>query len=169
MSDKIAQGMKQTKKQIFWEIVRFLLVGGASTIVDYIIFYIFRQWILPVRLIDGRVWDIVSLILATAVGFVAGLMVSWMLSVRFVFQEVSDKKEAHSKKSFMLFALIGFVGLLMTELGVVVLVQVLPMFTLFGVTNFLGMPWKEWLAKLIMTWLVIVWNYLGRKFFIFKS
>ncbi len=169
MIDEITQSVKQTKKQLFWEIIRFLLVGGAATIADYIIFYLFRQWLLPVGVIDTAAWDIFSLICATALGFVVGLLVNWILSVRFVFQAVRDKEKAHSKKSFMLFTIIGVIGLLITELGVVLLVQVLPTFTIFHVTEFLGLPWREWAAKIIMTCIVLVWNYLGRKLFIFKS
>ena len=33
---------KQTKKQLFWEIFRFLLVGGIATLTDYAVFYLFR-------------------------------------------------------------------------------------------------------------------------------
>ena len=32
--------MKQSKKDIFFEIIRFLIVGGIATIVDYIVFYV---------------------------------------------------------------------------------------------------------------------------------
>ena len=38
------QKISQTKKQLFWEIVRFLIVGGTATAVDYLVFYLFRQW-----------------------------------------------------------------------------------------------------------------------------
>lgn len=160
--------VKQTKKDLFWEIFRFLLVGGTATVVDYIVFYLFRQWILPARLIEGAFWDVCSLVIATAFGFAVGLAVNWLLSVSFVFRAVKDKEEASSKKSFLLFTVIGLIGLALTELGVVLLVYLFPEITLFGVTEFL-LPWEEWFAKVIMTCIVLVFNYLGRKIFIFKS
>ena len=160
---------KQTKKQLLAEIFRFLLVGGTATVVDYIVFYLFRSLILPATLIQNAIWDNCSLVIATAFGFGVGLFVNWFLSVRFVFQDVKNKQEARSQKSFFLFSLIGIIGLVITEVGVVLLVNVLPSITLFGLTTFFNLPWSEWFAKGIMTCCVLVWNYLGRKFFIFKS
>ena len=158
----------QTKKQLFWEIFRFLLVGATATLVDYAVFYLFRQWLLLARLMEGGTWNILSLIIATAFGFGAGLLVNWILSVKFVFRAVKNKEESSSTKSFFIFAVIGLIGLGITELGVVLLVHVFPEITLFGTTAFL-LPWKEWLAKIIMTCIVLVFNYVGRKLFVFKS
>ncbi len=159
---------KQTKKQLFWEIFRFLLVGGTATLVDYAVFYLFRQWLLPASLMAGRAWDTTSLVIATAFGFCVGLLVNWLLSVTFVFRAVKNKEEAKSQKSFWIFTVIGLIGLGITELGVVTLVALFPDITLFGTTKFL-LPWEEWLAKVIMTCIVLVFNYIGRKKFIFKS
>ena len=165
MEEKVG---KQTKRQLFLEICRFLIVGVVATLADYAVFYIFRQWLLPARLVEGGVWNVTSLAIATAFGFVAGLLVNWVLSVKFVFQDVKNKEEASSKKSFLIFSVIGVLGLGITELGILLLVSVFPEITLFGVTAFL-LPWKEWLAKGIMTCIVLVFNYLGRKIFVFKS
>ena len=160
--------MRQTKKQLFWEIFRFLLVGGTATVVDYFIYYLFREWILPPELFVSGAWDTCSLILSTALGFCVGLTVNWILSVRFVFLDVTDKEKSSSKKSFAVFALIGLVGLGITEIGMNVLVNVLPTFALFGVESFLGLPWCEWLAKVMMTCIVLVWNYIARKRLVFR-
>ena len=157
----------QTKKELFWEIFRFLLVGGTATVVDYAVFYFFRQWLLPVTLFYGNAWNVISLIIATAFGFCAGLAVNWILSVKFVFRAVKNKEESHSKKGFAIFTVIGLIGLGLTELGMVLLVPIFPTITLFGVKEFL-LPWKEWLAKVIMTCIVLVFNYVGRKIFVFK-
>ncbi len=159
---------KQSVKDLFWEIFRFLLVGGTATLVDYAVFYLFRQWLFPQNLFYWSGWNTVSLIIATAFGFCVGLIVNWILSVKFVFRAVKDKEEASSKKSFWIFALIGVIGLGITELGIVLLVHILPEITLFGVTEFL-LPWDEWLSKILMTCIVLVFNYVARKTFIFKS
>ena len=157
--------IKQTKKQLFWEIFRFLLVGGLATVADYIVFYLFRQWIFPA----GLVGDTMSLVIATALGFVVGLIVNWLLSISFVYRQVQDEKAARSKKSFVIFTIIGVIGLGITELGVWMLVQkIIPEFTFLGVKEFL-LPWNEWVAKVVMTCIVLVFNYVGRKLFIFKS
>ena len=61
--DEHPEKTKQTKKQLLAEIFRFLLVGGLATVADYIVFYLFRQWLLPADLIAVKTWDICSLVL----------------------------------------------------------------------------------------------------------
>jgi putative flippase GtrA len=154
----------QTKKELFWEIFRFLLVGGTATVVDYAITYLFFHFLLPTSLVGHFFATTFSVLF----GFTCGLLVNWFLSVYFVFRAVKDKKEASSKKSFLLFTLIGVIGLGITWLGML-LVKIIPAFNLFGVATFLGEPWKWWMMKAVMTCLVLVWNYIGRKIFVFKS
>ena len=88
---------KQTKEEFFWEIFRFLLVGGTATVVDWGISYVFYAWLLPPQLIG----EVASLLLSTAVGFCIGHVINWLLSVSFVFQKVKDKAEVKSTKSFL--------------------------------------------------------------------
>ncbi len=159
---------RQTKKQLFWEIFRFLVVGGTATLVDYFFFWLLDGVLLPL-FSTAAWWQTFSLLLSTAVGFCMGLLVNWILSVKFVFQEVRDKEEASSKKSFALFTLIGVIGLIITEVGILILVSLLPDFSLFGSTTLFGTSWAKWLSRVVMTCLVLVWNYVGRKLFIFKS
>lgn len=156
--------IRQTKRELFWEIFRFLLVGGLATVVDYVVSALFHGLVLPPKLI-GETW---SLIVSTALGFSAGLLVNWFLSLAFVFKAIRDKKQASSKKSFLVYCVICLIGLAITLLGMQ-LVQVLPNFPLFGVTDFLGSPWKWWVMKVTLTLIVLVWNYVGRKLFVFKS
>lgn len=156
--------MQQTKKQLFWEIFRFLIVGGTATIVDYAISYVFYHWLLPPDLIGLTL----SLIVSTAAGFCVGLVVNWLLSITFVFKQVTDEKKSKSSKSFLIFAVIGLIGLGLTEVGMHLGVKLLPEITLFGVTEFLGEAWKWWISKVVMTCTVLVWNYVGRKLLIFK-
>ena len=158
----------QTKKQLFYEIIRFLVVGAVATLADYLFFYVLRFWILPADLLTWGGWDILSLALSTAVGFGAGLLINWILSVKFVFRN-ARKVDVRSKKDFSLFAVIGIIGLLLTEVGVLALTAVFSEMTVFGVQEFLGLPWEEWIAKVIMTCVVLVFNYLGRKILIFKT
>ena len=159
--------MKQTKKELFLEIIRFLIVGGTATLVDYAVFWLFDGVLFPCLSVSGG--DTAFLVLATALGFCAGLFVNWTLSVRFVFLAVKDKAETRSKKAFGVFALIGLIGLMITEIGVVALVAIFPTVTLFGTTALFNTAWEKWFAKAIMTALVLVWNYLGRKIFVFRG
>lgn len=155
---------KQSKKSLFYEILRFLLVGGTATVFDYAVAYLFYHLILPPDRIDGTL----SLVLSTAFGFGVGLAVNWVLSVCFVFRNVKDKKKSRSGKSFLMFTMIGLIGLGLTELGMHFGVSCLPEISLFGSATFLGISWTWWISKVAMTCIVLVWNYLGRKLFIFR-
>ena len=161
---KKTEKIQQTKKQLFWEIFRFLLVGGLATVVDYLVATLCYAVLLPPSLI-GETW---ALILSTAFGFCVGLIINWFLSLLFVFKAIRDKKEASSKKSFFIYLIICVIGLAISILGMQ-LVKVIPAFSLFGLETFLGSPWHWWMMKCIMTLVVLVWNYMGRKFFVFKA
>jgi putative flippase GtrA len=154
----------QTKKQLLWEVFRFLLVGGLATVVDYLVSTLFYSLLLPPTLI-GQTW---ALIISTALGFCVGLIINWFLSLLFVFKAIRDKKEASSKKSFLIYLIICIIGLAISVLGMQ-LVKIIPAFPLFGIDTFLGSPWNWWMMKCFMTLIVLVWNYIGRKFFVFKS
>ena len=102
---------RQTKRQLLWEIFRFLLVGGTATLLDYLVFWIFDALVFPLVL----PYDTLALSLSTALGFCVGLIVNWILSVTFVFRQVKDERQARSKKSFLIFTVIGLIGLAITE------------------------------------------------------
>ena len=162
-------GMSQTKKQLLLEIIRFLLVGGGATIVDYLVFWLFDGVLFPLLPMQSSGWQTAYLILATALGFLVGLCINWVLSVAFVFQDTKEQTDVRSKRDFSTFAIIGVLGLAITEIGVVALVWLFPEIQIFQTLTFMNVAWEKWIAKGIMTALVLVWNYLGRKLFIFKS
>ena len=157
--------LKQTKKELFWEIFRFLLVGGGATVCDYLVHALVEN-----VLYSLTSWTTAVIWIATASGFLVGMFINWVLSIVFVFRAVRNKKEATSAKSFWVFVAISLIGLAMTLVGVWGLkTYVIPGFELFGTAKFLGVTWNEWVAKMIMTCIVLVWNYIGRKIFVFKS
>lgn len=161
--------IQQTKIELFWEIFRFLLVGGTATVCDYIVFWLLDGVLLPLLPFTGGAWSLIALWFATACGFVVGMFVNWLLSIKFVFRAVRNQEEAKSTKSFWIFVIISVIGLALTLVGVWLISKFLPEFTLLGSTDFFGTTWSKWVAKIIMTCIVLVWNYLGRKIFIFKS
>lgn len=164
MEEKVTQ----TKKQLCAEIVRFLLVGGLATVVDYGVFWLFDTLIFPALFPQTAFFTTLALILSVALGFCVGLIINWVLSVLFVFRETGKAVTVQSKKEFFTFTIIGVFGLLLNELGMLLLVWLLPEITLFKTVAFLKMPWKKWIAKCIVTLVVLVCNYVGRKKLIFN-
>ena len=160
---------KDKNKRLVAEIVRFLLVGGLATVCDYAVYLFFRKVALPAELIyESAVWNAISAVIATTLGFLVGLLINWVLSVVFVFRDGKRSVDVKSKKDFLKFTVIALIGLVFTQVAVGVGVLLIPSFPLFGVEQFFSLGWNEWLLKAVTTCIVLVFNYFARKKFIFK-
>lgn len=151
--------MKQSKKEIFFEIIRFLLVGGLATICDYLVFYLFNVHIL--KSIDIKINTIIS----TTLGFITGLLINWFLST-FVYKNIN--KDLLSKRTvFIKYIILCLFGYLLTLL---VMTLTTPIHNNLIITIFnIDIAIYKWLFKILMTLIVLIINYLGRKFFVFKD
>ncbi len=167
---------KPLKKGQLMEIVRFLVIGIVATIADagtrLLVSYFMRN--LNEFLVTG-----VSVI----AGFIVGVIVNYVFSIIWVFQDVKDKNAAKSQSKFWLFVLLGFIGLLFHEalnygagalfkLGGISLTdgQSSVLLTIkdgtwafFGSLDF----WMWFLIFALGTLIVLVWNYWSRKKWIF--
>jgi putative flippase GtrA len=142
-------------KALVQEIIRYLIVGGIATIIDYLAFALFRYVILDLTL--------ENLLISTSIGFAFGLTFNYILSIVFVFKNVSDPNKGKKLSSFILFAFIGIIGLGLTEFGMWI-----SYITRFFVgDNVYQIP--EMLMKVVMTGIVLIWNYVARKLLIFQS
>lgn len=153
----------QTGKQLGLEIVRFLIVGGFATLLDYATAYFSYRFLLP----PAKTGTEMALFFSTLFGFLIGLLVNWVLSVRFVFRDGKKQVKTTSKKEFLLFTAVALVGLALTEMGMSI-VPLLKDVSLFGEKALFGVSWGWWIMKASMTCIVLVWNYVGRKLFVFR-
>lgn len=149
--------MEQTKKQRFFEIIRFLLVGGLSTILDYATTY-------GLGLLLAGFWF--NAAVSNTVGHIVGLLVNFFLSVIFVYKQVKNKEESKSFKAFVLFVLVDIIGLLATILVMSLQDKFFPIVMINIFTLEIDIIWL--LCKCVMTLICLIWNYIGRKKFIFK-
>jgi putative flippase GtrA len=147
----------QTKKQLFFEIFRFLLVGGLATILDYVTAYL-------LTLALKGYWF--NAAISNTAGHVVGLLVNYFLSVLFVYKQVKNKEETKTFKSFMLFVLVDVIGLVATIIVMSLQEAYFPVinFDIFG--HEFNIIWL--VCKCVMTLVCLIWNYIGRKKFIFK-
>ena len=121
------------------QFVRYSFVGGLAFLVDF-----------------GTLWGLahfagIHYLLAAGAGFVLGLAVNYMLSVLWVFD---THRVSGRQLEFLLFAIIGLVGLGMTELFMY-------LFTDLGHVHYL-------LSKILTAILVYAWNFLARRFMLFS-
>lgn len=148
------------KYPVLGEIFRFCVVGGIATVVDFfvmgVVLYFFEPSLYPNFFhvfIGGKAESsLTANMVGTGLGFLIGLLVNYVLSVWFVFICKGNSKTA---LGFLEFALLSAVGLGLHELGMYVL------------NSLCGM--NEWIVKILMTAIVLVYNYVSRKLFIFKE
>ncbi len=142
------------------EILRFCIVGGIATIVDFFcmgcVLYAFEPHGYPhfYNVFFGSNFDPSqsATIVGTGVGFTVGLLVNYLLSIFFVFEE---KGKSKTVTGFIVFTLFSIGGLLIHLLGMWLGYSVLKI--------------NEWIVKIFLTIVVLIYNYLTRKFFIFRK
>jgi putative flippase GtrA len=153
-------------KSLILEILRFLIVGGLATLVDWIISFAVSA-ITPSVMIGAL--DLTHTVFATACGFTVGLFVNYFLSIIWVYQNKKDENEGKSVKDFFKFALIGILVLLFQFLFIYLLNDLLFVKGLSWTTILTGeLTWGYIIAKILATAIGLVANYILRKIFIFK-
>lgn len=140
--------MTDRTKKLFWEFFRYAAVGGISFLADAGTLYISREWIFRAKT-DGE------LLLCTALGFLVGLGINYLLSIFFVFRKGENRNNGRDLKSFVIFAIVGVIGLALTELGMYCGTVLLHGYYM--------------LVRIPVAGLVLIWNYIGRKIFVFEK
>lgn len=122
------------------ELFLYLIVGGLATVVEWVGFWLFCS-VLGIQYLA-----------ATALAFVISTFANWLFGRLLVFRRASGKSLAKEIGSVYLASI---VGLLLNLAIMFVLVQLLAT--------------EEMLAKMAATALVFAYNYLIRKFLIYKK
>ena len=118
---------------------RSIFVGGLATIVDFGFLYFFTEFV--------NIYYLTS----AALAFILGLTTNYILSIVWVFNR---RKFTKKWLEFVIFAIIGIVGLILNEL-------IIWYFTEYVHFHYL-------LSKVVSTIVVFSWNFLARKFILFR-
>jgi putative flippase GtrA len=147
MRKKILFGVDYTNNE-FIKVILYLFVGGTAALVEWGLFYLFFYYLL-VGL--GLSVDTLTMV-ATALAFGLSTLYHYFLGNILVFD--SGSKYDKSKELSLVF-LVSIMGLV---------------FNLVLMYIFVGLlAWQPMFAKVLTSCIVVVWNYLSRKKWIFKS
>lgn len=130
--------------EIAKEFLRYVIVGGVAFVADFMVLVVVQEFLLKVYS-----WGVY---VAAVLGFVAGLTVNYVLSVTFAFKAAKNGK-GRSVGAFMVFAAICLLGLLFTEIGMWV-----------GIELF---RWHYAVVKVLVAGLVLIWNYSVKRVLLF--
>lgn len=149
---------KYLNATVLKEFLRYCVVGGLAFVVDAGVLWLFYNIVF--LHIDATIFGGIDLrnTLATACGFVAGLIANYILSILFVFNN-DKQKSKNSLKAFLIYAIVGIIGLGLTEVGMNLGKAVLDS----SYDRFIL------LVKMVVAGVVLVWNYVGRKVFVYKG
>jgi putative flippase GtrA len=131
---------------IFIQFFRYCFVGGLATVAEGGALWLIQHFLF--REAQGF-WVFAS----QAIAFVIGLVVNFVLSKLFVFQEKSEKTNAAGE--FLTYAVVGVVGLGIKEL----------LLWLFHIQ----IGWHYMLVWVVSTIIVLVWNYAGRRLLLYRK
>lgn len=127
-------------KKLLTQILKFIVVGGIATVIDYIIFYIMYD----VMNINTLVSNIVSFSISVIYNYIASI--KWVFDV---------DKEKDKKQQFIIFIILSIIGLGINTGIVFVLIEVLKVYSM--------------ISKVVATGIVMVFNFITRKIFLEKN
>ena len=120
------------------QIIKFLLVGGATFIVDYLIMVVLVEFL--------NVYYLIS----TAIGFLVGSTLNYLLSIKFIFISGKYKKR---ETEFIIFMIFTIMGLLLNHL------------IMYFSTSLILLDYK--FGKIASLIIVTIFNFLTKKFIVF--
>lgn len=131
------------KRDIVGQFLRYFVTGGLAFIVDFGVFSLALYY-----------FDIHYLI-ANLIGLMAGNVVNYLLSLGWVFSAEKRKMEKHRMLEITVFVVISLIGVGLNEVLMLFMVGKLSL--------------NEMFSKVVAAGVVLVYNFLARKFILFKG
>ncbi len=99
--------LKNLDKKLLEQIIKFIIVGGIATIIDFIVFFLFHELLK------------VSTILSNILSFSVSVVYNYIASTKWVFNVKKD-----SKNQFIIFLILSIVGLLINTIIVYITIDI---------------------------------------------
>lgn len=147
MKRKVLFGYDYTDNE-YIKVLLYLFVGGTAALVEWGLFYIFITFVL-----NGIGLSLTSVtMLGTCMAFCLSTLYHYFLGNVLVFDSGSNYKRG---KELSLVFLVSIMGLAFNLLFMYIFVSL--------------MGWNPMASKVLTSCIVVVWNYLSRKKWIFRS
>lgn len=173
------------------EIIRFVVVGLTAAIIDFLFSFLTSFTVQKMGLPATSVW---CTVIATAVGFIISIIVNYILSIKWVYQDFDQKyMKEHQKTHALIFIVLSAIGLFI-GIGIMAVFKISLLNGLnINIDNWMNIEiptsynfWQKigaWIAGvftsatfwwfvfafIIKTLCVMVYNYISRKKILFKT
>ena len=124
-------------KKLIAQVMKFVIVGGLSFVLDFIIYYVLKNYFSVYYLIAGFF------------SFTLSLIFNYLMSMKFVFKSKDDLQKTHE---FITFVTLSVMGLGLNLLCLFILVDIYKM--------------NDLIAKILVAGIVMVFNFVTRKIFL---
>lgn len=135
-----ARLLKDKTSNLLLQLVRYVVSGSIAFSVDFGLLYLLTEY----AHLDYRI--------AATIGFTAGMVVTYLLSIYWIFDQ---RRTDNRKVEFLIFAGIGLIGVALT------------LFLMWLFTDFLEIYYL--ISKLLSTIVVTLFNFIAKKYILFTS
>lgn len=147
MKRKVLFGYDYTDNELV-KVLLYLMVGGSAALLEWGLFFILSTYILP----DMGFAFVKSVLFGSAIAFGISTLYHYFLSNIFVFN--SGSRYERGKEVSLVF-LVSIIGLIFNLVLMYIFTDVL--------------RWNPMASKVLSSCIVVVWNYLSRKKWVFRS
>ena len=127
-------------KNLINQIIKFGIVGVLAFLIDYVLLFVLVEYL-------GMYY-----LISSAISFTVSVVFNYICSMKFVFTRRDDISK---KKEFIVFLILSIVGLLINQAMMWIMVYKLIIYYM--------------ISKIIVTGIVMIWNFISRKIFLEKK
>lgn len=155
-------------KVLSYEILSYLFFGVMTTVVNFVVFYISDKILGNTSLADfslfGREFRVTLEDVSTVIAWIFAVLFAYVTNKLWVFESKSRKPSVIIRELISFFGarIVSFI--LFESLGFMLLRNILINLGVFGSENV-----SKWIAKIAISVLVVIFNYVMSKLVIFKN
>lgn len=127
-------------KHLFKQIIKFGIVGTVAFVIDYLLLYVFVEYL--------GIYYLIS----SALSFTISVIFNYACSMKFVFVSRDDISK---ESEFVVFIILSIIGLIINQTMMWIMVDKLRIYYMF--------------SKILVTLIVMIWNFISRKILLEKK